>query len=344
MTLADLIPFKDAVMAHGVKSLLPTTLSSEELSTLSGGIKRLAMFSARTDSAWYVQQISDAVEDVLNPHTTTRPDRVSDTNPAGKVTEGMDRATAELRLKEAIDTIGYQPAEGEKGTIKDLSSMRRRRLVVETNVQLAQGAGKFLQGQDPDVLDAFPAQELVRFQAKVHERDWHERWLRAAEYSGDEDAARVLNEFGRMVARKDSPIWDALGDPDLFDDALGNPYPPFAFQSGMWVMDVDWDTAVKMGLVKTDETIEPQELEFADRLELPKEIRDARLLEELVKEMGNDFEIGSGGVLRVKNRRDGGNNEATRLVVDMLSVLDALSGRNRNCNWENHHDRNHQDV
>ena len=33
-----------------------------------------------------------------------------------------------------------------------------------------------------------------------------------------------------MIAKKDSPIWQELGSED---DGLGNPYPPFAFGSGM---------------------------------------------------------------------------------------------------------------
>ena len=52
-----------------------------------------------------------------------------------------------------------------------------------------------------------------------------------------------------MVARKDSPVWDKIGDgAGGYRDTLGNPYPPFAFNSGMDWEDVDIDTADGLGI------------------------------------------------------------------------------------------------
>jgi len=60
------------------------------------------------------------------------------------------------------------------------------------------------------------------------------RWVAAARESGDDDALRIFEATGRMVARKDSPIWQALGDgAGGYDDCLGNDYEPYAFNSGM---------------------------------------------------------------------------------------------------------------
>jgi hypothetical protein len=69
-----------------------------------------------------------------------------------------------------------------------------------------------------------------------------------------------LEDNGRMVARKDSPIWDSLGDSDLFDDGLDNPFPPFAFNSGMWTEEISRDEAVELGLIDEGDKVEPQEL------------------------------------------------------------------------------------
>jgi len=41
-----------------------------------------------------------------------------------------------------------------------------------------------------------------------------------------------------MIALKDDDVWDQLGSSDFFPDGLDNPYPPFAFNSGMDVRDV----------------------------------------------------------------------------------------------------------
>lgn len=316
MTLSDLIPFDEAMRSLDGKSLLPTNLSSAELGRIGSDLKRLATFSARTDNAVQVQAIADAVADVINPRTVIR-----DNKP---VTEGMDQATAILKLKEAAQAVGYQPEPGEEGTIKDLSSFKRRSLVIRTNVQMAQGAGQFMEGQDPEVLDAYPAWELVRFEERKMERDWKSRWLEAARSCGDMAAVKAYGQGGRMVARKDSPIWDALGDPDLFPDGLGNPYPPFAFNSGMGVLEVSFAEAEELGLVDLGTEIEPQSLEFADP-EIPQELREGSLRTALLESLGEGFEFSPGGILRLLTNRDEGN--ADKKILSLLGIIDALSGQ-----------------
>ncbi len=69
----------------------------------------------------------------------------------------------------------------------------------------------------------------------------------------------MLETTGRMIARRDSPIWLALGE---LDGGLGNPYPPFAFGSGMGVRDIAYSMAVQLQLVKPGEQIEPQALDI----------------------------------------------------------------------------------
>jgi|GEM_PF-3377016 len=68
----------------------------------------------------------------------------------------------------------------------------------------------------------------------------------------------MLLDNGRMIARKDSPIWSELGSSANFDDALDVEYPPFAFNSGMWVRDIDRDEALALGLIEADTVIEPK--------------------------------------------------------------------------------------
>ena len=58
------------------------------------------------------------------------------------------------------------------------------------------------------------------------------------------------------MALKSSPIWAALGNgAGGFKDTLGNPYPPFAYSSGMGWEDVDRETAEQLGLVKPDDEL-----------------------------------------------------------------------------------------
>ena len=78
------------------------------------------------------------------------------------------------------------------------------------------------------------------------------------------------------MALKDSPIWQALGDgAGGFRDTLLNPYPPFAYGSGMGWVAVDRDRCVTLGLIGEDEevgrpdgaSLSPAEREIAEAAE-----------------------------------------------------------------------------
>lgn len=259
MTISDLQPFSQALQAQQQKAVLPTALDSATIrQQLDAATRRQSFFSSQTMFGTYLDQLKADVESILNPTTQSRADRVTAANPLGNVSTGQDLPTARLRAKELLQRLGYSPQEGEAGTIKDLSSDARINLVIQTNKSLAQGAGQFIQSQDEQVLVAFPAWELIRVEARKQERDWAQRWRLCAQIVGDVAAARVQAETGRMVARKDSAIWQALGDGlDGSDDTLGNPFPPFAFNSGMDVRDIAWSEAVKLGLMLPGDSIIP---------------------------------------------------------------------------------------
>ena len=83
-----------------------------------------------------------------------------------------------------------------------------------------------------------------------------------------------------MVALKSSPIWQALGDgAGGYRDTLGNPYPPFAYNSGLDWSDVDAEECAELGL-STDDARSPGK---ADLSPGEREIADA------VQKLGLDF-------------------------------------------------------
>jgi hypothetical protein len=251
------ISFREAVEAMARKKLLPTDLSSAELSGLSQAIKNSSFFSARTNIESLLDKYKTGIESIVNPQQVERDGQT--------VTEGFNPASLRGFIKDYLRSISYKPNEGEEGTIKDLSSSGRINLVVKTNTELAQGAGKFLQGNlNKDVVDLYPVWELVRYEDRKVPRDWEQRWRIAAQVAGDARAAACLELHGRMVALKSSGIWQALGDgAGGYDDALGNPFPPFAFNSGMWTDDVSRADAVDLGLIGADETAKPAAIDFA---------------------------------------------------------------------------------
>jgi len=265
MLLDTLHPFTAAMNAHDARAIAPGDWSSAEIRALDAGLRRLSFQSAHTMIEDLLVRYKEDIGTMLNPTTEQRADRVTAANPQGNVTTGLSQPYARLDIKRLLQALDYQPEPEEAGTIKDLSSNQRINLVLDTNRELAQGAGRFIQMNDADVIDEFPAQELVRFESRVKVRDWEERWRAAAAESGDTDAAAALEDSGRMVALKASPIWDSLGDgAGGYDDTLGNPYPPFAFNSGMWVQSVDRKDAEELGLIEPGQKAQAHPLDLKE--------------------------------------------------------------------------------
>jgi hypothetical protein len=111
----------------------------------------------------------------------------------------------------------------------------------------------------------------------------------ACKAAGDDDALRVFKSTGRMIARKTSGVWSCLGDRNLFPDALGNPFAPFAFGSHMVCDAVGFREAQKLGLIQPGEKQTPKPLEFQTAAKAPQSIKTASLreaLEELMDDSG----------------------------------------------------------
>ena len=235
-TTAHPRPFLEGARRAASRGLLPTSLGSRELALrLDGEVKRAAMFSARVEEARVLQRLRDVVADVVRGVT---PESEA-LRAAGEAPVLLSVPDAKLRLQQELAAVGYQPAEDQVGTIQDLGSDARLSLMVETNEALTHGHGRWVAAQDGDLLDAFPAWELVRISPAAEPRNWAVRWMMAG----------GTTYGGRMIAAKGSPVWDGLGNPRLFPDALGNPYPPFAFNSGMDVRDVSRAEAEALGVI-----------------------------------------------------------------------------------------------
>ena len=70
-----------------------------------------------------------------------------------------------------------------------------------------------------------------------------------------------------MIALKSSGIWQALGNgAGGYDDALGNPFPPFAVDSGFDVDETSRDQAEKLGLLVKGEKAKPAKISSHDEM------------------------------------------------------------------------------
>ena len=184
--------------------------------------------------------------------------------------------------------LAVQSPETIRGLLADLGNFAapeiadRIKFAFDVSQQVVSGAGQYLnQNLSPKVLDEFPALELKRLFDRsvprgfkrgprgvlmaVPEDNWPNRWDAAGAAAGDESWLpwQGDDQTGRGVALKSSGIWQALGDgAGGYDDTLGNPFPPFAFNSGFMTFDVSRKEAVALGLIGADEEAKPAAINF----------------------------------------------------------------------------------
>ena len=205
------------------KALVGSDLDTEGWSRIQAGLRDRAFFSAKVEEARILHAARQMCAEVAD----------------GK------RSASEFRrdMRALLSKMGYP--EGD-GSLKDLYSERRLDVLRETNVRQARGYVQHLEATTRGALMAFPAQELVRIYDREKPRNWESRWAAAGgKFYG-----------GRMIALKGDPIWTAIS-------RFGTPWPPFDFKSGMGVEDIDFETAMELGVMAEDDPPpEPEEVDF----------------------------------------------------------------------------------
>jgi len=245
------------------KVLSPTAKTTAEIrATVPPQIRRRAFFSAQVEERRYLRMLHEVVADYSN----------------GRINE----TAARTKLRECLAALGYDPATGgfeETGEavagIKDLSSFERIRLQVVTNRTMAVSAANSNVLNEISIKN-YPGWRLARFGQRNEARpDWQERWDAAGESVGWEGASRTA-----MIALVSSPIWQALGDGEGgYEDTLNNPFPPFAFNSGMGWFDAARAECIAAGL-------DPDEAEVPEKIDLaPSE----GAIEDVAAAFGQDF-------------------------------------------------------
>lgn len=309
ISLGEPVSFSEALEYARSRKILPTRLSSAELRELEAAFRRRSIFMARVANAGVLQGLGSEVEELLQGRTNI--------------------ATAMARMQDRLDAEGYTPERGfpgdegagippaEPGTLRDISSNTRQKLALETNLRQVANFGYRQQGMEDLARWQFPCWELVR----IYEREvprgqavgslgWEERWVRAG--------GTLVNS--RMIARKDDPVWDQLGSSALFEDGLDNPYPPFAFNSGMGIREVPREECVALGVIEADEMPQIEDVELNEELTANAEQFDPEFLDAVISEL--DATIAD-RTIQLRNRAV----SPVGLAVNRLqSVLDALGG------------------
>ena len=218
---------------------------SDDWSKIPAQIRNAAQFSAGIENARTMAAIQSNLQKAID-------------TPADE--SYMDKGKFVSEMRQAL-----KAEPGDSGRMTDITSQRRLELIYDVQTTMAAEFGRYQVGQEPVLLDAYPAQELLRIEDRNEKRDWEKRWKEAG--------GRLYG--GRMIARKDDPVWVKVS-------AFGNPFPPFDFGSGMGTEDIDRIEAEELGVIAPGEQIQPDPPNFTQSQEasikdIPRDIVDAFL-------------------------------------------------------------------
>ena len=182
----------------------------------------------------------------------------------------------------------------DSGKLTDITSVRRLGLIFDFQQERLSSQIFLAQGEDEDHAWAFPCLELIRVSPRDNPRNWKARWTEAGGKLYD----------GRMVALRNDPIWRRIS-------RFGSPVPPFDFNSGMGLEEVNRFEAEALGVELPEDDLGDDGLEEALSLAeeaAPKVVaRTNAEANEILKNLqGKDFVNKETGVVaRVSNTSRG---------------------------------------
>jgi hypothetical protein len=162
-------------------------------------------------------------------------------------TSGGNRAYAVLFLHQMIEVKCFPGGVDEP--LELLGTLELARLLLDTLSAINSGRRDFLSQSEPGMIEFYPCLELETKYSGEKECNWGKRWRKAARAAKDRTAAKVYAQTKRMVARKDSEIWNQLGNFSLFPDALGNAFPPFALNAWTPTSELLRNKCIELGII-----------------------------------------------------------------------------------------------
>ncbi len=247
--------FAEIISGMEKKGELPNNLTQSQIAAIERSLQNYAADLGEYITAQALERIKTAIataaKNLANPHTSEEP---------------LNPATA----REAVMAVVQDCAPG-------ILQANNIDFALQVARDIVAGAAGYVRDASPDVVSEYPAWELVR----MYDRDvprgmrrgdkgelvpdpgqsWDARWTAAGGTLID----------GRMIALKSDPIWQALGDGvGGYTDTLGNPFPPFAFNSGYDVENVSRKECLSLGLIGSKTAVAPPAIDFSKLFSLPK--------------------------------------------------------------------------
>ena len=259
----DPTPFALAVQRLDAKTPIGSILRSEHWEQVPLALRERAQFSAGIEQASVMQAVQDKLQEWVEL-SSNKSNRAF-----------MDRSRFVAEMRQVMQSNGLD--EGHGG-ITNPASKARLELIYNFQTTDAAEFGRWQMGQDPDVLDAFPAQEFLRVESRNQPRsDWSERWAAAGGRTYD----------GRWIALKSDPVWVGIS-------RFGRPWPPFDFGSGMGVEDISRVEAERLGLLKKGQKAKPVKAQFNQSLQASVKNLAPSMQEALKTLFGSQIQIKDG--------------------------------------------------
>lgn len=251
-------PVEQALDYHDLKREVGSKLNAEQWGfAVPVQIREISQASAAVESASYLQRVQDGIYEILS-HARNELGGLFNRS---KFLDDLTHLATSEGLRPKTDSSKF-------GSLQDVGSIARTDLIYEMQVGSAYGYAEWSYGNSADSLDSHPAYELIRVRNSIKKRDWNTRWQEAGQAVGWSGAIEQPH-----IALKTSPIWRKLS---RFDRA----FPPFDFNSGMWIEPVRREDAIRFGLIKKGEQLKPDEKPYAEHWEtsvadLSQELRES---------------------------------------------------------------------
>lgn len=262
MQFVEPVGFEEALRKLGERTAVGSGLTASEWRDVPAALRERAFFSSRVESIRFLQRAREAIGDWL----ASSRERLESGEEALKA---GSRAVFVEQMRRFALSEGMGPLEPEDaGTVRDITSERRLGLIFEVQTQQAADYGWWRQGQQPEVLNEWPAMRFVRVKEVAQERDAHRP------------------HEGRVYLKND-PVWERVINQDF-----GVPWGPWGWGCGHDVEEVDREEAEALGLVKRDEVLAPAERWFNENLRASVKGLDEDLVGRLAAEFGDRVEVG----------------------------------------------------
>jgi hypothetical protein len=234
-------PLDEAVARISAKTPIGSKLRSKEWAGVPVALRERAMFSAGVESVRLLASMQDELRKA-----------------AGMIQEQVahgeayvDRSVFIAKMRERALNWGVTSTatpDGSKGIVRtgdvtDIRSAKRLGLIYDTQMRQAADFARFKMGQDPDVLDAYPAWRFIRVEGVENPRE---------EHAGVE---------GQVRLKSDLDFWTGI------NADFGVPYGPWGWGCGHDVEDVSREECESLGLLKPGEPVAPAMEDFNDKLE-----------------------------------------------------------------------------